>query len=438
MNEIKLRQGIGLLYGETRVPEEYARYVSLAHTLDMRFPSGSGDEGRGKDPAGSEDIRFYSASGRTELGGNHTDHNRGRVLCAAVGMDAVAAVRPGAGGRVRLVSAGYDGVVEVDLARLEPVEGETGTTAALVRGVACAMAGRHPEFALRGLSGFDAAVHSTVLRGSGLSSSASIEVLLGTIFADLGGIVLEPVEIARIGQIAENRHFGKPCGLMDQTASAVGGIAVIDFENPECPVVEKIEADFEKSGYALVVVDTGGNHADLTDDYASIPKEMKKAASVLGRQFLRGADQGSIIAQAARIRRVAGDRAFLRAMHFVAENDRVPAMARALREGNIDKYLGLVRESGDSSWKLLQNLSSPSSALEQGPCVALAVSQTLGEDSEGRKVVARVHGGGFAGTIQAYVPVSLFGQYKALLQSVFGEGSVIRLAVRGPGAIRVL
>ncbi len=423
----ELLRTLAAMYGEAGVAPALERYRRLAKDLAVSLPAG------GRNPG----LRFYSAPGRTELGGNHTDHNHGRVLCAAVRLDAVAAVSPRKDSIVHIVSKGYARPIEIDLRSLEARPEEAGTTQALARGVARGLSERHLSRTGAGLCGFDAVIQSEVLQGSGLSSSAAIEVLFGTIMADLAGVKVSPVDIAKIGQYAENVYFGKPSGLMDQTASAVGGIAQIDFADPASPAVEKIEYDFERKGYALVVVDTGGSHADLTADYASIPADMKAAAAVFDAGFLRDVDPGLILSSAQAIRAAAGDRAFLRAFHFVRENARVPLMAEALKSGRLDEYFALVRASGDSSWRFLQNLSAPHSPREQGPCVGLALSESLGSDSAGRTVVSRVHGGGFAGTIQAYVPLALMGDYTGLLESCFGPGRVIPIAVRAPGAIRV-
>jgi galactokinase len=329
---------------------------------------------------------------------------------------------------VRILSEGWDEPIVVDLASLDPKAGEEGRTEALVRGVARGMADRGI-----GPKGFEARIHSTVLPGSGLSSSAAIEVLLGTIFADLAGARLDSVEIAKIGQAAENRFFGKPCGLMDQTASAVGGIVSIDFAKPEKPRVERLDFDFEAAGLCLAVVNTGGSHADLTADYASIPAEMQAVARFLGCEYLRQVSPSDILAKGPEIRRACGDRAMLRALHFTGENARVPEMAEALRSGDIKAYLKLVKKSGDSSWKLLQNLYPPANPAEQG----LPLGVALSSDFLGKKGAARVHGGGFAGTIQAYVPKDSFGEWKALMEAWFGPQSVIPIRARSIGAVRV-
>ncbi len=413
LDEKSAKRVLAELYGDDAAAQ-LKRYVGLADAAASGAPKA--------------ELRFYSAPGRTELGGNHTDHNRGRVLCAAVRLDAVACVAASSDQVVRLESEGYPDPIVVDLASLTPVPAERGTTAALVRGVAKAMAGRGAA-----LVGFSGRMSSSVLPGSGLSSSAAVEVLLGTVMADLAGLDVPAVEIAKMGQYAENEYFGKPCGLMDQTASAVGGIASIDFAEPSEPKVEQVEYDFSKKGYDLVVVNTGGNHADLTADYAAIPTEMKAAAAVLGARYLGEVKGVDIVARGPEIRQACGDRAFLRAMHFAAENERVLAMAKALDDDRLEAYLKLVRKSGRSSWELLQNVYAPSVPDDQGLSVALSLSQNyIGGDG-----AWRVHGGGFAGTIQAYLPHKRTAGYLELMTRYFGPASVIPISVRERGAIRV-
>jgi galactokinase len=410
------RKAFTELYGPD-ADKQGERYARLAETV----------EGSSPETAAKEELRFYSAPGRTELGGNHTDHNRGRVLCAAVRLDAAACVAPSDDKIVRLASEGFD-PIKVDLSSLGQVKAERGSTASLVRGVAASLAARGwtPR-------GFSCALSSSVLPGSGLSSSAAIEVLLGTIMADLGDLKVPPVEIAKIGQRAENEYFGKPCGLMDQTASAVGGVVAIDFADPESPKVKRVEYDFAEEGYDLLVVNTGGSHADLTADYASVPVEMKEVAAVLGASYLREVDPAAIIARGPEIRSSCGDRAFLRALHFVADNARVVDMVEALEADDLGAYLKLVKKSGRSSWEFVQNLYPCSAPKEQGLPVALALSS----DYLGRKGAWRVHGGGFAGTIQAYAPRKLTAGYTELMERYFGPGSVIPVAVRQAGAVRV-
>lgn len=392
------------------------RWADLARTMSGGTMSGD---------AASADLRFYSAPGRTELGGNHTDHNHGRVLAAAVDLDCIAAVRPRRDLLVRIESEGYE-PFRLDLSDLAPRAVEEGTTAALVRGVAAWLRERHGA----ALRGFDASMASTVLSGSGLSSSAAVEVLLGTVLADLSGLRLSCVELARIGQYAENRYFGKPCGLMDQTASAVGGITAIDFADPEAPEVRRIDYDFATAGLSLAVVNTGGSHADLTPEYAAIPAEMKAVAAFLGKPWLRGTTRAELALRAAGIRAACGDRAFLRAWHFAGEDLRAAAMADALSAGDPVRYLALVRESGDSSWRFLQNLHPVARPAEQGPGLALA----LAEAALGGQGAFRVHGGGFAGTVQVYVPHGRMGAVRQALEPVFGTGSVMEISVRPVGA----
>jgi galactokinase len=419
------RESLMKLYG-AKAGTQAKRYLRLAEAVSRDASPLSGVPG--------SELRFYSAPGRTELGGNHTDHNRGRVLCAAVDLDAVACVAPTDDGIVGIVSEGYPDPIRVDLSSLEPVKAERGSAASLVRGVAKGLTAYVAAGRKNGsLRGFAGRVSSSVLPGSGLSSSAAFEVLLGTIMADLAGIEAPPVEIAKIGQFAENEYFGKPCGLMDQTAVAVGGIVAIDFADPSAPDVKRIEYDFDAEGYALVVVNTGGSHADLTDDYASVPAEMKSVATLLGVGYIREIDPAVLIARGPEIRKACGDRAFLRALHFVGDNARVVDMVEALEADDLDAYLKLVKESGRSSWELLQNLYPCSTPKEQGLPVALALT----EDFLGRKGAWRVHGGGFAGTIQAYVPHKLMPGYSRLMERYFGPGSVIPVSVRAKGAVKV-
>jgi galactokinase len=407
------RKALADIYGNDGV-RQAERYLALAELV-------------GADAPGAE-LAFYSAPGRTELGGNHTDHNRGRVLCEAVSLDSIACVAPSTSSLVKLRSEGYPEPVIVDLGSLEPVLSERGSTAALVRGVAAGLAKRGAR-----LRGFTGRIASNVLSGSGLSSSASIEVLLGSIMADLAGLEISPLEIAKIGQQAENLYFGKPCGLMDQTASAVGGIVAIDFADPAAPKVKSVDYDFSEKGYELLVVNTGGSHADLTPDYAAVPVEMKAVASFLGAQYLREVEPMQLIARGPEIRAACGDRALLRALHFAGENARVVEMVEALEDDDLGAYLKLVKKSGSSSWDLLQNVYAPSSPSEQGLSIALALSA----DYIGRKGAWRVHGGGFAGTIQAYVPNKRSAGYAELMTRYFGAGSLIPVSVRARGAVKV-
>lgn len=375
-----------------------------------------------------QETYIFSAPGRTELGGNHTDHQRGCVLAAAVDLETTAQVQLNSTNIIRVFSEGY-APVEVQLDDLEIHAGEENTTAALVRGVAA-------EFVRRGaeLQGFDAYVRSTVLPGSGLSSSAAFEVLLGTIFNELFfDKSLSPAEVARIGQYAENVYFGKPCGLMDQMASAVGGMVFIDFEYPACPVVERIDFDLAAAGYALCIIDTGADHADLTAEYAAIPGEMREICQYFGKDVLRQIPKMEFFAALPQLRGRVPDRAILRAIHFYHENERAQQQAEALRAGDVDAFLALVRRSGRSSWMYLQNITPAGAVEQQAVAVALALCEEL---LDGRGA-CRVHGGGFAGTVQAFVPMDLLEHFRAGVEAVLGAGKCHVLSVRSAGGVRV-
>ena len=370
---------------------------------------------------------FFSAPGRTEISGNHTDHQHGCVLAAAVNLVTVAEVTLNHFGLIRVQSEGYP-VVEVDLNDLSVHEEEKNTTASLIRGVAAAFSQRGAQ-----LEGFDARVRSSVLPGSGLSSSAAFEVLIGTICNELFfDKRLSAVEIAQVGQYAENVYFGKPCGLMDQTASSVGGMVFIDFENPDSPVVEQIDFDFAAAGHALCIIDSGADHADLTDEYAAIPGELKDVCAFFGKEVLRDIPEVDFFAALPELRHQVPDRAILRAIHFYQENSRVQRQAQALRDGDFDTFLGLVSESGRSSWMYLQNITPTGATEYQDVAVALALCDTL---LRGRGAF-RVHGGGFAGTVQAFVPLDMLDSFKEGMERVLGEGKCHVLSIRSEGGIR--
>jgi galactokinase len=401
-----------LLYpGETeRAPERFARLQRWHRDLFGFPPSG-----------------FVSAPGRTELGGNHTDHNRGCVLAAAVSMDAVAGMRPVAGDHVRLHSEGFPEPVELDLRDLAQRAEERHTSRALVRGVAARLKSRGFH-----VGGFDAVVTTDVGVGSGLSSSAAFEVLVGGIFSALYNEWSIPVAaLALAGQEAENEYFGKPCGLMDQLCSATGGTLMIDFKVPAAPVVAPVRFEPEAHGYALLVVDTGGNHADLAADYASIPLEMRSVARALGQETCRDVDRRELMENMTRVREACGDRALLRCLHFLDENERVGQMAAALLEENFPAFLALVRASGLSSIALLQNAHSPADPGRQGVALALAMTERFLKGASAG--ACRLHGGGFAGTIQAYVPAPEVEAYRTYMSRWFGPAAVTRLRVRAQG-----
>ncbi len=378
---------------------------------------------------GTAPEAVFSTSGRTELGGNHTDHNMGKVLAGSINLDTIAAVHAVAEKRVTFISEGYP-EISVDLAYTGASPESYGTTDALIRGVAYAIEKRGGK-----VGGFCANVSSGVFKGSGLSSSAAIEVLLGTIFNSLyNGGRFSTTELAVMGQEAENIHFGKPSGLMDQIACANGGIVGIDFKDPARPVITPVHADFADYGYNLVITTTGGNHADLTGDYASIPAEMKAVAAFFGKKHLREIDEAEFFESIGKLRtQLDNDRAVLRALHFFTENRRVDSMIRALTDRDIDSYLALVRDTGNSSFKYLQNIYSPSSPAEQGISLACAMTERfLG--SEG---ACRVQGGGFAGTIEAYIPIDRTVAYFRYMEKVFGSGCCTVLAIRNLPTMRV-
>ena len=366
---------------------------------------------------------IFSAPGRTELSGNHTDHQHGCVLAAAVNREALAAVAENGTMTVNLLSEGYPMCV-VDLTDMAVKPEEEGKTPALIRGVAA----KFQEFGLRG---FDAYVTSTVLSGSGLSSSAAFEVLMGTIFNHLCGAGKNAIEIAQIGQYAENVYFGKPCGLMDQMASSVGNIIGIDFADPAAPVVTPIPFDFATSGYSLCIVDSGASHADLTDEYAAITQELKALCRLLGKEFLRDVDENEFMKQIPMLRKEVGDRAVLRAMHVFAENKRVEKQRNALLENDFETFLHYVKESGTSSWKYLQNVIPAGRKEAQEVAVSLAIAEKL----LGGRGACRVHGGGFAGTIQAFVPNDMLEDFRAGMEAALGAGSCHVMVIRKAGGV---
>ena len=377
---------------------------------------------------GGEAQRYFSAPGRTEIGGNHTDHQRGRVLAGAVNLDTVAAVRVSGTNVIRVQSKGYP-LCQVDLDNLEPVPAEINSTPALIRGVAA-------RFAQLGckVGGFDAYCESTVLPGSGLSSSAAFEVLIGTIINHLffDGRVSQ-AEVAQIGQYAENVFFGKPCGLMDQTASAVGGLVTIDFADKEHPDIRPVHFDFSTTVHALCIIDSRADHADLTDEYAAIPGELKEICDCLGREVTTEIPEEEFYAAIPKLRETCGDRAVMRAMHEYNENRRVPEQVACLEKGNFEGFLSLIRESGFSSWMYLQNVI-PAGYVRQQP---VAVALGLCEHYLRGKGAYRVHGGGFAGTVQAFVPFELLDSFRAGIDAALGEGACHVLSIRPQGGVEM-
>jgi len=377
---------------------------------------------------GSRNCEFYTSPGRTEIGGNHTDHNYGRVLAGAVNLDNVCIAAKNNTSTIRILSEGYPRF-DVDLSSLKPEKSEKYSSAALVRGI-CS---RFKELG-HSIGGFDACIDGGVPKGSGLSSSASFEVLIGAILSQMfNSGKVDPIENAIIGQYSENNYFGKPCGLMDQTACAMGGLITIDFKDPSKPVVKKVNFDFVATGFSLVITDTGGNHADLNEEYASLPIDMKAVASELGAKVLRQVSLEQVIDIIPKIRQKVGDRAILRAIHFQGDNQRVVDQVAALERNDFKAFLGMVIDSGFSSYMYNQNIYPVNNVKEQGVSLALALSDMVlkGEGAW------RVHGGGFAGTIQAFVPQKLLNKYVTSLEHVYGKGSCHILFIRHQGAGRV-
>ncbi|MDD2457380.1 MAG: galactokinase family protein [Eubacteriales bacterium] len=371
------------------------------------------------------DLELFSAPGRTEIGGNHTDHQHGHVLAASVNLDVIAAARKNGTRTIRIQSEGFP-IDVIDLDDLTVQDAEKNTSAALIRGVAA-------RFAQLGypVAGFDAYTSSNVLKGSGLSSSAAFEVLVGNILNTLfASGEVSPVAIAQIGQYAENVYYGKPCGLMDQMASSVGGIIAIDFGDPALPVVEPVSFDFAHSGLALCIIDSGADHGDLTDEYAAIPAEMKAVAACFGKNHLREVPETDFLRTLAEVRGKTGDRAVLRALHFFADDQRVALQASALKANDVERFKSLIIESGRSSSDNLQNVFATGSTREQSVALVLALCERLLAPVGG---AWRVHGGGFAGTVQAFVPLAEVDAFKPAIEAVFGLGSCHVLSIRPVG-----
>ena len=405
-------------YGEARTESARRRYVGAIE----RFA----------DLYGANDVALISVPGRSEVLGNHTDHNRGCVLAAAINLDVVAVVSKSHAPRahIRIKSEGFE-PDEIDINELSARESERFSSAAIIRGTCKRFSDLGYE-----IGGFDAYTVSDVQKGSGLSSSAAFEVLVGFMLNRLyNGGEIPPLEIAKIGQYAENNYFGKPCGLMDQTACSVGGFVSIDFGDISAPAFEKLDFDLSKSGYSLCIVSAGGSHHNLNEEYAAMPSEMKQVAACFGKEALREIEKTAFFENIGKLREICGDRAVLRAMHYFAENARVKSGAEALKEGDFEGFLRLVASSGNSSYKYLQNIYDPKNPKEQGLALALALSEEL---LAGKPAASRVHGGGFAGTIQAFVPKKCVGEYFGKMSRVFGEGSCLELSVRGEGAIVVM
>ena len=411
----------GLAVPEKNIEAERARYIKAADEFLALYGDG--------------DVSVYSVGGRTEVSGNHTDHNYGRVIAASVNLDIIAFVKKRDDGIISLTSEGFDPDYVTPDAIESPDKKTMFHSPSLIAGM---------EHAFRdagyNIGGFDAYTTSSVLKGSGISSSAAFEVMVGNILNYLyNDGKVSNVEIAKMAQFSENVFFGKPCGLMDQTACAVGGFITIDFCDPKSPVIEKIDFDLTKAGYNLCIVNTGGNHSDLNDDYASIPAEMKSVARELGATVLREITaeklKKALAERGEELREKLGDRAILRAFHFLSENERVDAQVKALRSGNVDGFMKGVVESGNSSFKYLQNVYTTKNVAEQGLSLALCLTEDY---LRGTRGVCRVHGGGFAGTIQAFVPTELTEEYARMIDGVFGDGACHILSIRKNGACRII
>lgn len=403
------------LYGEDQLDRQKARYKAAEENFVREFGEQSG-------------VRVFSAPGRTEVSGNHTDHNNGKVLAAAVNLDIIAYTVPTDDGIITVKSEGYP-LFTVDTKELEAKADEKDTTPALVRGVAAGFANNGLK-----IGGFKAYMTSDVMKGSGVSSSAAFEVLVASILSGLyNDNTVSAVKAAQISQFAENKYFGKPSGLLDQMAASVGGFVYVDFRKTQYPVIEPIEFNINQYGYTLCIVDTKGSHADLTPEYAAIPAEMKSVAAALGKTVLREVDEEEFFAKMGELRKKCGDRAVLRAAHFFDENNRVEKAAEALKSGDIDTFLAAINASGNSSYKFLQNVYANKNPEEQGVAVGLYTAERV----LGGKGASRVHGGGFAGTIQAFVPNELLDEFVKAENAVFGEGSCHKLFIRPVGGVEV-
>ena len=405
------------LYGRDQIESQKARYIKALDGYVAEYGN-------------SENIQIYSVSGRSEISGNHTDHNNGKVIAAAINLDVIAIVTPRNDGIINIKSEGFPKDT-VNVAETKPCECHYFSSYALITGMCDGFESRGYK-----VGGFDAYTTSNVFKGSGLSSSAAFEVMVGNILNHIyNDGKVDNVEIAKIAQFAENVHFGKKSGLMDQMACAVGGFINIDFKDTANPVIKKIDFDLNKYGYYLYIVNTGGNHADLNDDYSSVPEEMKAVAKLLGHEVLREVKYSDIIENAAMLREKTGDRAILRAIHYINENERVEKQVKALENGDLDAFFAGVISSGMSSFRFLQNVYTVKNVSEQGLSLALAIAEQL---LAGKKAAWRVHGGGFAGTIQAFVPECESENFKKEIEKVFGESNCIALRVRNDGAIRVI
>ena len=400
---------------EDKISYQKQRYVNAIESYIEEF--------------GEDDVEIYSAPGRSEVGGNHTDHQHGEILAASINLDAIGIVKKTDDMKVSILSKGYT-LTTISLENLDMQEEEKETTIALIKGVVAGLANRGYK-----IGGFKAYITSDVLIGAGLSSSAAYETLIGNIVSGLyNNMSASAEEIAIIGQFAENVYFGKPCGLMDQMACSVGNMVHVDFADINNPKVEKVTFDLNKYGYSLCITDTKGSHADLTADYAAVPEEMKKVAAFFGKEVLLGLTVDDILENIVKVREQVGDRGVLRALHFIRENERVQKEVSYLSDEDIEGFLKTVVASGNSSYKYLQNVYSNADVQHQNVSLALAIS----EDFLGDNGVSRVHGGGFAGTIQAFVKNDIVIEYQKIMDKVFGQGACSVLKIRKYGGMKVL
>ena len=405
------------IYGEAALEGQKIRYTKAIDEFAAIYGA-------------DREISLYSVAGRSELSGNHTDHNHGCVVAASIDLDIIAVASARADKVIRIKSEGFpEDVVDADV-YTAPVNEKFGTSESIIAGMCAAFKNNGLE-----VGGFDAYTTSNVLKGSGLSSSAAFEDMVGNILSHMyNGGKVDNVEIAKMAQFSENVFFGKPCGLMDQVACAAGGIVAIDFADPKSPIIDKLDFDISAQGYNLCIVNTGGNHADLTDDYASVPAEMKSVAAHFGKKVLREVDETAFAKDIPALREKVGDRAILRALHFFNENKRVAKQKAALKASDLDAFFAEVIASGRSSFCYLQNVYTTKNLTEQGLSLALCLADGY---LSGKRAAFRVHGGGFAGTIQAFIHESDVEGFRAIMDSVFGEGKCIVLRIRPEGAVRI-
>ena len=426
MNTVQLKNALlageynerlSYIYGAEAVAAQITRYADAIDAFAARYGA-------------DREIALFSVAGRSELSGNHTDHNHGCVIAASIDLDIIAVASPTEGSTVRIQSAGFpEDVVDIGT-YTEPDVARYDSSASLIAGMAAGF--RKDGYAV---GGFDAYTTSNVLKGSGMSSSAAFEDMVGNIFNHFyNDGKVDNVTIAKLAQYAENVFFGKPCGLMDQVACAVGGIVAIDFADPKNPIIEKIDLDMSAEGYNLCIISTGGNHADLTGEYAAITVEMREVANHFGKDFLREVSREDLIDAIPVLREKVGDRAILRGLHFLAENERVAAQKKALLAKDLDSFFANVLASGRSSFCYLQNVYTSLNLREQGLSLALCLADGI---LSGKKAAWRVHGGGFAGTIQAFVPTADVEDFRAAMDAAFGEGRCMVLRIRPVGAVRI-